>query len=163
MALIPLTEGGNAMAMMKDNEGDISRVQNETYGQIQRKMSEINADWSALSSKFVARRAPQSCQQLANSYYDVLGKTSAAIVTVGTEFSKAMSSYSQGDMGGMSKIVENLKGMDGKGMGSASKSVDDACAGADRALADVCDKFHLHKDFDIKPDGGNSSPFSLGG
>jgi hypothetical protein len=162
-ALIPMTEAGNLMAQMKDNEGDISKAQNDTYNNMQKKISDISSQWLELSNRFQARRPPQSCQQLANYYYDALGKTSSAIVSVANAFSQAMQGMSSGDTSKVSDIVTKLQGMDGSGMGSPSKAVDDACGKADSELGAVCDKFRIHKDFDIRPDGGGASPFGLGG
>jgi len=47
--------------------------------------------------------------------------------------------------------------MQGSGLGSSSKEVADACVAADEALAAVCDKHKLQKDFAIRDDlgGGN--------
>lgn len=161
-ALVPMTEAGNLGAMMKDNEADISRAQNQTYSNIQNKISEMSNQWLALSSRFQQRRPPQSCQQLANYYYDALGKTSAAIISVANAFSQAMQGLSSGDMSKVSGIVEKLQGMDGSGEGSPSQAVDQSCEKADSELAAVCDKFRIHKDFDIRADGGGASPFGLG-
>jgi hypothetical protein len=160
--LVPMTEGGNIMAQMQGNEADISRAQNQTYSNIQSKISDMSNQWLELSTRFQQRRPPQSCQQLANYYYDALGKTSAAIISVANAFSQAMQGLSSGDMSKVSGIVEKLQGMDGSGTGSPSQSVDSACDKADSELASVCDKFRIHKDFDIRSDGGGASPFGLG-
>jgi hypothetical protein len=162
-ALIPMTEAGNLMAQMKENEADISKAQNDTYNQMQQKISGMSSQWLELSSRFQTRRPPQACQQLANYYYDALGKTSSAIISVANSFSQAMQGLSSGDMSKVSDIVEKLQGMDGSGSGSPSKMVDDACGKADSELGAVCDKFRIHKDFDIRSDGGAASPFGLGG
>ena len=73
-----------------------------------------------------------------------------------------MHGLSSGDMSKVSEIVEKLQGMDGSGSGSPSKAIDDSCGKADTELGAVCDKFRIHKDFDIRSDGGGASPFGLG-
>jgi hypothetical protein len=38
--------------------------------------------------------------------------------------------------------------------GMNTKAVDKACEAADRELTNVCEKYHLNKDFDIVTEGG---------
>lgn len=162
MTQMQLVQAGTIGSQMQEGEDNIAKMQNDTYKELQKTMSNVSTEWNTLSQKFASRTPPQSCQQLANSYYDGLGKASSATIQVMNKFSQAMGGLSKGDTGSVTSIVEGLKEKDGKGMGSFSKEVDDAFNRADSELAAVCDKFRIHKDFDIKPDGGGSNPFGMG-
>lgn len=116
----------------------------------QNSMNQWTLDWQHLSRTFASRRAPQSCQKLQNSYYDLLGKTSGAIASVGNSFSQAMSGNPQA-------ALDSLTGMRGSGMGTPSRDVTEACETADRDLGDVCDRFKITKDFSILDDGGGAN------
>jgi hypothetical protein len=122
----------------------------EVYGRFQQALATWAAQWQQLSQRFLSKAAPQSCAHLRDAYYDLLGKTSTAIAQVGNSFSQAMG-------GDPSKAIETLSGMQGSGLGSASKDVGDACSAADDALGAVCDKFKIHKDFDIRDESGGSN------
>lgn len=160
--LVPLVTAGNLSAEMQGSEADISRGHNDTYAMIQKKMDGLTADWDALAAKFRSRPAPQSCLQLQSNYYDALSQTSSAVIKVGRLFANAMGGMASGDISKVTDIVGQLQSMDGSGMGSPSQAVDTACEKADQELAAVCDRFHIHKDFDIKPDGGGANPIGAG-
>jgi hypothetical protein len=121
------------------------------YNNFQEKLSQWSSQWEDLSRKFngYPKPVPQSCITLRDRYLDALGKTSAAMSTVGSSFAKAMGS----DPGGAIDALTKMQG---------DRSIDDSCDKADAELATVCDKYHLHKDFDIKADGGASNPFGVG-
>jgi hypothetical protein len=125
----------------------------QTYNNFQSSMNKWNGDWEQLSRYFLSypKPVPQSCTTLRDKYLDVLGKTSSSMTTISSGFASAMS----GNAGSALETLTNLQG-------SASHSVDDACDKADGELAAVCDKFRIHKDFDIKADGGASNPFGVG-
>jgi hypothetical protein len=121
------------------------------YNDFQAKLSTWSSQWEDLSKKFNAypKPVPQSCITLRDRYLDALGKTSSAMSTIGSSFAKAMGS----DPGGAVDALTKMQG---------DRSIDDSCDKADAELATVCDKYHLHKDFDIKADGGASNPFGVG-
>lgn len=138
---------GNLIAEMSDNPDE---RHNQDYANFQASLSKIAADWQALSSRFLTKPAPQSCAALRDKYYDLLGKTNAAIGVVLNSMSKALG----GDAGA---ALDALTGIEGSGAGSASKSVSEACIAADDELAAVCEKFKLRKDFDIRDDLGSGN------
>ena len=116
----------------------------------QQSMNQWTTDWQQISRLFTSKPAPQSCQKLQNTYYDLLGKTSGAIASVGNSFSQAMSGNPQA-------ALDSLTGMRGSGLGTPSRDVTEACEAADRELADVCERFGLTKDFSILDDGGGAN------
>ncbi len=124
----------------------------EVYGRFQQSLAQWSVQWQHLSAQFMAypKPVPASCGELRDRYYALLVATSSAMTRVGNSFAEAMG-------GDTSKALETLTQMQGSGLGSASKDVADACSAADGALAAVCDKFRLKKDFDIRDDlgGGN--------
>ncbi|MBM3496694.1 MAG: hypothetical protein FJX72_20595 [Armatimonadetes bacterium] len=124
----------------------------EVYGRFQQSLSLWSGQWQELAARFLAypKPVPASCGELRDRYYALLSATSTAMAGIGNSFAQAMS----GDPG---KALESLTQMQGSGLGSASKEVGDACAAADDALAAVCDKWKLRKDFAIRDDlgGGN--------
>jgi hypothetical protein len=122
----------------------------ETYSKFQQSLSKWAGDWQALSQRFLFKAAPQACAMLRDKYYDLLGKTSAAMTKVADSFSQAMG-------GNPEKAIDALTGIQGSGMGSASRDIGDACVEADQELASVCDRYKLRKDFDIQDSlgGGN--------
>jgi len=140
--------GSNLLAEMQQKEEDIQRSHEQTYEHFQAKIMEWQGQWNILSQHFLSKPPPQSCQQLRDKYYDMLGKTAGAMVSLANSLSQAFS-------GNAEKALESLSSM----RGTASQSIDDACAAADEELASVCGKFRLRKDFDIKPDGGGASLF----
>ncbi len=137
---------GNLTAEMSENP---EQGHKKTYDEFQATMQRVNTEWQALNAQFLQRQPPASCASLRDKYYDMLGKSAASI-------SKVMSAVSQalGPNGDPQRALQTLSGMDGSGPGSASHDITLACQGADEALAAVCDKYRLHKDFDIKDDNG---------
>jgi len=106
------------------------------------------ADWQELTARFLAypKPVPQACAELRDRYYNLLGVTSTVLI----RFGQSVSSDAN-------KALEMLAPMQGSGLGSPSKEIGDACNAADEALAAICEKYGLKKDFDIRddPGGGN--------
>jgi hypothetical protein len=145
--------GGNLKALMETDEASISSKLNQNYSGFQDTISGFQKDWNDVSAFFLTKKPPQSCQKLADKYYDALGKTSSGITKAGNAFSQALS-------GDASKALDALSGM----RGAESDAIDRACNEADQELATVCDKFRIHKSFDIKPEGGGANLFGgIGG
>ena len=94
---------------------------------------------------FLTKTPPQSCRDLQQKYYDHLGK----IESMFTQLHNALEQASS-DPG---KALSALTDM----QGTASSEADASARSADDALADVCDKYRIRKDFDIKTDSGSSS------
>lgn len=144
-----LTYAG-AMADWTTNEPE--QKYREVYQRFQHTIDTWAGQWQQLTARFLnyPKPVPPACAELRERYYALLGSTSAAMSRVGQSFSEAMSGNPQ-------KALDTLTQMQGSGLGSASKEVADACSAADDALAAVCDKFKLRKEFDIRDDlgGGN--------
>jgi hypothetical protein len=138
---------GNLLGEMSENPEERHR---QDYANFQQALAQMLQQWQTLSQTFLSRPAPASCATLQSKYYDVLGKTSEAVAAVGNSMSQAMS-------GNPGAALDTLTGMQGSGMGSASKAVTDACSAADAELAAICQKFNIHKDFDIKDDLGGAN------
>jgi hypothetical protein len=140
-------QAGNLTAEMGDNP---EQKHQETYNKFQQDISRWGTEWEELSRYFNSypKPVPQACAGLRDRYLDALGKTSSSMVTVGGSFASAMS-------GNASGALEALTKMQG------DQSIDVACEKADDELRAVCDRYKLHKDFDIKADGGAANPFGL--
>lgn len=141
--------GGNIMGEMDDNP---EVRHNQDYTNFQNVLAEMSQQWQQISQKFLSypKPVPQSCAALRDKYYDLLGKTSAAVASVGNAFSKAMG----GDPGG---ALDALTSQQGSGLGTPSREVADACVAANDELYAVRDKYNLKHDWDIKDDGGGPS------
>jgi len=122
----------------------------EVFSGFQQALSEMVTSYQNLSQQVFAKQPPRSCQELHNKYYDVLTKQTASLQQVSTSFSDAMG-------GNPTKALDVLTQMRGGGLGTPSHQVTDACIAADEALAAVCDKYRLRKDFDIKDETGGGS------
>jgi hypothetical protein len=144
-------QGSTLMREMGDNPEEGHK---KDYSGFQGLLSQWSTQWEELSRQFNAypKPVPQSCTLLRDKYLDALGKTSASITTVGNAFAQATGG---GDPG---KALEILTPM----QGSASKEIDQSCEAADSEVAAICNKYNIHKDFDIKADGGASNPFGVG-
>jgi len=140
-----LTYAG-AMADWSTNEPE--QKHREVYQQFQASLGQWSTDWQELTARFLAypKPVPQACAELRDRYYNLLGVTSTVLI----RFGQSVSSDAN-------KALEMLAPMQGSGLGSASKEIGDACNAADEALAAICDKYRLKKDFDIRDDlgGGN--------
>lgn len=137
---------GNLTAEMSDNP---SQGHQQTYNELQASTARIASEWQDLSTRFLAKPAPASCANLRHRYYDMLGESAGSIAKIMQAFSQAL-----GPGGDPSGALKTLGEMEGSGPGSASYEVRTACEAADEALAAVCDKYRIHKDFEIRDDGG---------
>lgn len=139
-----------AMADWTTNEPE--QKYREVYQKFLQSLNQWAGQWQELAAAFLGypKPVPQACAELRDRYYAVLTSTSRAMNSVGYNFSEAMAGNTQ-------KALEMLTQMQGSGLGSASKEIFDACLAADEALAQVCERFKLKKDFDIRDDlgGGN--------
>jgi hypothetical protein len=120
---------------------------NETFGNINKNMNYNADEWNQLTATFNQRTPPESCRDLHNKYYDQLGKIQGAIVAINDALSKV-----QNDPSGALHALSEMQG-------KASAEADAAIRAADDALGDVCSRYHLKKEFDIKDDGGSASMF----
>ena len=136
-----------------DPNGDWSHQ--KSYSGMQNDLSKWSGEWQELSKQFLAypKPVPASCTALRDKYLDALGKTEASMVQIGSSFSSALS----GNPGSALQVLEQMRGSTTRAGG-----IDEACNKADEEVAAVCDKYRIHKDFDIKPDGGAQNPFGIG-
>ena len=133
-----------------NTEQDPNQQHARDYAQFQQALSAIPGAWQTLSTKFLGypKPVPQSCKQLSELYYNLLGSVSGQMSQIATAFSGAM-----GPNANPQAAIEALTKLD-------SNLVDRACRDADNELTSVCDKFRLTKEFDIKASPGGSSMFS---
>ncbi|HLK56179.1 MAG TPA: zinc ribbon domain-containing protein [Chthonomonadaceae bacterium] len=106
---------------------------------IRKQLSDMQKPWDDLAAYFNNRTPPASCRDLHDKYYDQLGKVEGMIMQIPTAISKANS----GDPSAALQALQNMKG-------SSSNDADGAARLADNALADVCDRYHLHKEFSVR-------------
>ena len=139
---------GNMTAEMGENP---EAAHKEKYNKMQADFAAWATDWENLTRKFLAypKPVPASCVALRDKYLQAISKTSASISKVGNSFATAMG-------GNPSEALDALTKMQG------DQGIEQACELADVEFAAVCDKFHLHKDFDIRAEGGASNPFGVG-
>ncbi len=142
---------GNALQLLAQAKGLSASLEekdyNNTFENMNKSMKFNSGAWGELSAKFQGRVPPQSCLDLANKYYDHLGKLQAQLLAINDALSKVASNPNS--------ALSALSQM----QGAASQEMDEAIRKADDALADVCDKYHLHKEFDIRGDSGSSGMF----
>ena len=120
---------------------------NNTFNDLGKSMNYDSSEWNALTAELNKLSPPPSCRDLHNKYYDHLGKIQAVIVMVNETMGKVQSDPSN--------ALQALTQMQGK----ASADVDGAILVADDALAEVCSKYKIRKDWDIKGDGGSANMF----
>lgn len=137
-ALVMMAQAKALNASIEDS--DYSR----TFGNLSKGMSYSADDWNRLTQQLQQRNPPPACRELHARYYDHLGKTQAMILAVNDAMSKFQSDPSS--------ALHDLSGMQGK----SSADLDVAIQKADDALADVCNRFRLRKDFDVRGDSGSS-------
>jgi hypothetical protein len=105
----------------------------------------LDRDWDSLTRMFNTKVPPQSCIPLHDAYYAYLGKVQGMFVKYHNALAEAQSDPS--------KAISALTAM----QGSASAEADNAARSADDALYDVCKKYDLRKEFDIKTDPSGST------
>ncbi len=140
---------GDALMLMAQAKGLSGSVDendyNNTLGNISKNVNYSAEDWNQLSIMLQQRTPPDSCRELHNRYYEHLGKIQALMVAVNDAMTKIQSDPSS--------ALQSLTQMQGK----AGADADAMAAIADEALSNLCVRYHLHKDFDIKTDSGSAS------
>lgn len=120
---------------------------------IEKTATDFNNQWEQLSKAFSQRTPPDSCADLRNKYYDFLGRFQGEMSQITNLFVKAFNTTDPTEMQNVLRQAYSMQGM--------SSDVDVAIKKADDALADVCNKFKLKKDFDISEAASGSG--GLGG
>ena len=120
--------------------------QDQFLADIQKDSGDFPEHWNALTAEFNQRVPPSSCQDLHDKYYDHLGKIQGEFQQIQIATQKAFSNPSS--------AINDLTHMEG----AASQEADESAKSADDALADVCSKYHLSKDFDITTDSTAFTP-----
>ena len=115
-----------------------------------KKMAEIESNWNQLAATFRERTPPQPCIDLRDKYLNHLGKVQSRIVKVYATLGK-ISSDPQGGL-------KDLRGME-----NTSSDLDNDSRSADRTLGEICSKYKLSKDFDIKGDDSGGGEGALSG
>lgn len=152
---------GDALAMLPMAQmmrGTIEEGQlNQTMETFDKKYSRISGDWNSLTGEFQKRTPPESCRDLHGKYYMHLSKMQQFVLETQESLNTALKTITESMQGGNTNSVPQdqiSKLSDLKGR--AGPEMDDSIRKADDALADVCERFHLRKEFDIKGDSGSN-------
>jgi hypothetical protein len=144
------------MAQMMRAEIEESRL-NQSIESFDKKFSRMAEDWNALTGEFQKRVPPESCRDLHSKYYVQLSKMQQYVLETQESLNMALKS-----------ITESMQGSGGGGIpqdqlsklsdlkGKAGPEMDEAIRKADDSLADVCDRYKLRKEFDIRGDSSST-------
>ncbi len=139
---------GDALLMLTQVKGLSATIEEKDYTDafknMKTTMQKNSSDWNALTQEFNGRQPPSACVDLRNKFLDQLGKIQASLFAVNDAISHVQTDPSS--------VLHDLTQMQGK----SSADVDASIEAADSALADVCDKYRLKKDFSISSDSGSS-------
>ena len=139
---------GNALGLMTQVQALRGSIEEDTFNETFKDMNNqmnFNADgWNRLTTEFQTRTPPESCRDLHAKYYDQVGQIQSKIMMVNDAINMVTSNPQD--------ALSRLSQLQGK----ASVEVDEAIRKADDALAEVCDRFNLRKDFDIRGDSSAS-------
>ena len=142
------TETGDALLMMTQAKALSATIEEKDYTDafknMKSTMQKNSQDWNALTQEFNNRQPPPACVDLRNKFLNQLGKIQAALYAVNDAISQVQTNPSN--------VLHDLTQMQGK----TSADVDSSIEAADSALADVCDKYRLKKDFEIRGDSGSN-------
>lgn len=131
---------GNLTKKQADAVNDDKNNGQDFLPGVKNDMKDFPDQWNSLAALFNQKTPPASCQDLHDNYYDHLGKIQGEFQAVQNAIDKAST-----DPAGAIRDLTNLQG-------TASAEADQSAKSADDALDAVCQKYHLHKDFDIKTD-----------
>ncbi len=152
---------GDALGMLPMAQmmrGTIEEGQlNQSIETFDKKYNKIAGEWNQLTTAFQQRNPPNTCRDLHNKYYLQLSKMQQFTLEAIESLNTAMKAITDSMQGGSSNAVPQdqlSKLSDLKGR--ASPEMDDAIRKADDALSEVCDRYRLRKEFDIKGDPNNS-------
>lgn len=143
------SQTADALLMMTKAKGLSTSIEDEDYNKAFKDIGSSNQkgaqEWNALTQEFNGRQPPPACVDLRNKFLDQLGKIQASIAAVNDALARVQSDPSN--------AIHDLTKM----QGGTSAEVDAAIDAADSALAEVCDKYRLKKDFDIRGDSGSGN------
>ncbi len=147
----------NMLESQMSTNGNTQMEQQATQ-QFQQSLNGWAAQWQELSAYYTSynKPVPQSCDPLRDTYYALLGKTSAEMASISA-------SFAQGINGDPSKALQALQQMKGSSsqLGSASQQVNQACQAADASLAALCDQYKIRKTFSITDDSSGANPLDM--
>ncbi len=109
---------------------------------------DYDTKWNQIATEFQSKAPPQSCLTIHDAYTEFLGKSQAAILSVFNVLESAKNNPQ--------KALEDAQKMKG-----SSKPIDDAMHRTDDAVKQVCDQYHIRKDFDISESGGGGNMFGF--
>lgn len=133
--------GGQVAAVNEDKPAD------QYLKDINKGNEDFAPQWDQLTKYFLTKTPPPSCTELQQKYYTHLGKMQSVLTKLHNALASATNPDKTGD------ALQALTEM----QGSASAEADASAKAADDSLADVCDKYRLRKDFDIKTDPSGST------
>ena len=109
---------------------------------------DYDTKWNQIASEFHTKAPPQACLAIHDAYTDFLGKSQAAILNIFNVLEGARTNPQ--------KAYEDAQKMKG-----TSKPIDDAMHKSDDAVKQVCNQYHIRKDFDISESGGGGNMFGF--
>lgn len=128
--------------MLKEmDESDAGDAPEQGDSEVQREMTDLPQQWSALLSDFNSVTPPEACRQLAWQYSNALGSVSSSAVDILTMVSKQ-------DLAG----VQMLTGQ--------SANIDNSLEAADGELGSVCRQYGIKKTYTITSDRGVAGVFN---
>lgn len=148
--LMAIMAQGTANSLKDMMAGDPGSEPKQTPHPITAAAPAMAAAWQQLAARMAAPTPPAPCKVLGDRYYDMLRQSGAGIVSVVEALDRAMQSIQSG--GSPEAAAAEMSRLGGSGAGTPSHAVTEACALADGALAEVCTKFGIRKDYDIKDD-----------
>jgi hypothetical protein len=130
------------------NPGGDPNVKNITPAGTADIAKQIDEEFNRLTYDFQQKLPPPSCVELRNRYYTHLGNLAASLTKMAGIFAEIQTSPND--------AYAKVKQMQGQ-----SGNIDDSADSAERALAAVCKKYQLEKDFEIKGDKSPSEALGL--
>ncbi len=142
-------ELGNALQNKAKADSLHASIDGDTYNkdnkEITKGYADTSAEWNDLTVFFNSKTPPQPCIELRDKYLSQLGKIESMFANVRVLFNKGMN----GDGSVLPELTANMT--------KWSQDADEANRIADDALASICDKYRLRKDFTIQGEPSGSS------
>lgn len=151
---------GDALAMLPMAQmmrGTIEEGQlNQSIDTFEKKYTKIAAEWNSLTGEFQKRTPPESCRDLHSKYYSHISKMQQFVLETQESLNSALKSITDSMQGSGNSVPQDQVSKLADLKGRAGPEMDESIRKADDALADVCERYHLRKEFDIKGDSSSN-------
>ena len=147
-AVLPADQAKQFMNFGDDSNASASAPAPAPVTETLQSTKDYDNKWNQIASEFQSKAPPSSCQAIHDAYADFLGKSQTAILNVFNVLEGAKTNPQ--------KALEDAQKMKGQ-----SKPIDDAMHKSDDAVKQVCDQYHIRKDFDISESGGGGNMFGF--